>query len=90
MLRFLHCLMHHSMIYIVTPHCSKLTGQAPQVGLDPCAGLIDLSEPDVASDPPSLDPHYPNVGTWLVKVGVYSEEEELMPGGRTGAEPLLI
>lgn len=82
--------MHHSMIYIVTPHCSKLTGQAPQVGLDPCAGLIDLSEPDVASDPPSLDPHYPNVGTWLVKVGVYSEEEELMPGGRTGAEPLLI
>lgn len=83
--------MHHIMIYIVTPHCSKLTRQALQVGLDPCAaGLIDLSEADVASDPPSFEHHYPNAGTWLVKVGVYSEEEELMPGARTGAEPLLI
>jgi len=67
-----------------------ITRQALQVGLDPCAGLIDLSELDVASDPPSIETHYPNVGTWLVKVGVYSEEEELMPGARTGAEPLLI
>jgi len=82
--------MHHIMICIVTPHCSKLTRQSLQVGLDPCAGLIDLSEPNVASDPPSFEPHYPNLGTCLVKVGVYSEEEKFMPGARTGAERLLI